>query len=81
MENNINKVPCASFLALHFLPAPAAISRIKIWVTSVCCLRKEMFLPPVESISLWHEHSALKAENGLLEIKAELHEILMRGHQ
>ena len=38
-----------------------------------------MLLLPVESISLWHEHSASQAENGLLEVKAELREIF--GHQ
>lgn len=39
-----------------------------------------MLLLPVESISLWqHEHSAWQAENGLLEVKAELHEIF--GHR
>lgn len=39
-----------------------------------------MLLLPVESISLWqHEHSASQAENGLLEVKAELREIF--GHR
>lgn len=75
------KVLYAPKLTPHFIPAAAASSRVKILITFVHFPQNGTVSATSVDRELVAWASALKAYDLLLEIKAELSEILMRERQ